>query len=59
MAERTRHEVEAELAEARAELLRTWPSERPSFRLDKAPSREAKEALQRVMRLQNELDATD
>ena len=56
---RTRHQVEAELSEARADLLRHWPSERPTFKLDDAPSPEAKAALQRVMRLQNELDATD
>lgn len=56
---RTRHEVEAELAEARADLLRAWPAERPTFRLKDAPSAEAKAALQRVMRLQNELDSTD
>ncbi len=59
MADRTRHQVEAELSEARADLLRLWPSEHPTFRLDDAPTPEAKAALQRVMRLQNELDATD
>ncbi|MCK9486981.1 MAG: hypothetical protein M0R73_09860 [Dehalococcoidia bacterium] len=59
MSKRTRHEVEAELSEARADLLRHWPSERPTFKLDDAPNADAKAALQRVMRLQNELDATD
>ena len=58
MPPRNRHEIESELAEARADLLRLWPEERPTFRLKDAPSAEAKAALQRVMRLQNELDAS-
>jgi len=54
---RTRHIVERELAVARAELTRTWPTEQPTFAMNKAPSKAAREALQRVIRLQNELDS--
>lgn len=56
---RTRHAVERELANARGDLVREWPNEEPSFRLNKAPSKAARDALQRVIRLQNELDSLD
>jgi hypothetical protein len=57
MTQRTRATVERELSEARGELARTWPSEEPHFDMERAPSAEAREALQRVIQLQNELDS--
>ncbi|MBM3138758.1 MAG: hypothetical protein FJZ92_00760 [Chloroflexi bacterium] len=54
---RSRAAVEADLSEARGELVRTWPTEQPSFSLNHAPSGAARAALQRVIRLQSELDA--
>ncbi len=57
MADRPRHEVERDLTDARAELVRLWPSDQPRMAMKDAPSRQAREALQRVIRLQNELDA--
>jgi hypothetical protein len=49
--------IEQELSEARGWLARTWPTEEPEFNMEKAPSAEAREALQRVLQLQNELDS--
>jgi hypothetical protein len=54
---RTRAEVEAELTRTRAELLRVWPNEKPGFALKDAPSKQARETLQRLLRLQDELDS--
>lgn len=54
---RARHEVEGELATARADLVREWPNEEPGFQMNKAPSTAARDALQHVIRLQNELDS--
>ncbi|MQA00629.1 MAG: hypothetical protein GEU80_15075 [Dehalococcoidia bacterium] len=59
MTNRSRQDIERELSEARGELTRTWPTETTSFSMRDAPSAEAREALQRVVRLQNELDALD
>lgn len=56
---RERPDVERELSAARGELTRAWPTEKPSFAMNKAPSKAAREALQRVIRLQNELDSLD
>jgi hypothetical protein len=57
MTQRTRATVEQELSEARGELARTWPTEEPHFDMEKAPSAGAREALQRVIQLQNELES--
>jgi hypothetical protein len=57
MPERVRAEVERELMAARAALARLWPSELPTMAFNRAPSAEAREALQLLIRLQNELDS--
>ena len=57
MSPRQREQVERELAEARAELTRSWPTDSPGFSMRNAPSTQAREALQRVIRLQDELDS--
>jgi hypothetical protein len=52
--------IEQELSEARGDLARTWamdPTEPPKFDMEQAPFAEAREALQRVLQLQNELDS--
>ena len=57
MTNRTRTTIEQELSEARGWLTRAWPTEEPEFNIEKAPSAEAREALQRVLQLQSELDS--
>jgi hypothetical protein len=57
VANRTRATVEQELSEARGWLSRAWPTEEPQFNMEQAPTPEAREALQRVLQLQNELDS--
>ena len=56
---RDRAVVEAELSEARGELARMWPTDKPNLSLNDAPSPDARAALQRVIRLQSELDALE